>query len=115
MKKNQDKGFTLVELLIVIVILGILSAVVVVSVGGVRGSAQKRACEVEYRALVTAVETYRAAEGSYPASEADLVDKYIKTQSTMWDYATATGGYAINAATPAKCSIDSNGVITEAS
>ena len=35
MEKNQDKGFTLVELLIVIVILGILATVTVFAVRGI--------------------------------------------------------------------------------
>ena len=38
--KRRNKGFTLIELIIVIVILGILTTVVVLAVGGLRDEAQ---------------------------------------------------------------------------
>ena len=41
MENKQDKGFTLVELLIVIVILGILATVTVFAVRGITDSGQK--------------------------------------------------------------------------
>ena len=47
MNKNQDKGFTLVELLIVIVILGILATVTVFAVRGITDRGQDNACDVE--------------------------------------------------------------------
>ncbi len=58
MDNKQDKGFTLVELLIVIVILGILATVTVFAVRGITERSQENACDVELRALETAVEAY---------------------------------------------------------
>ena len=46
-KSLPQKGFTLVELLVVIVILGILAAVVVFAVGGSTDKAQTSACKAE--------------------------------------------------------------------
>ena len=69
-----ERGFTLVELLVVIVILGILAAVVVFAVGGTEKDAKVKACRSER----SAVEAYKAA-GSSPGgvvptpSVADLV------------------------------------------
>ncbi len=60
MNNKQDKGFTLVELLIVIVILGILATVTVFAVRGITDQGQENACEAEQRALETAVEAYYA-------------------------------------------------------
>jgi general secretion pathway protein G len=51
MENNQDKGFTLVELLIVIVILGILATVTVFAVRGITDKGQENACSVELRTL----------------------------------------------------------------
>ncbi len=60
MENNQDKGFTLVELLIVIVILGILATVTVFAVRGITDKGQENACDVEQRTLDTAIEAFYA-------------------------------------------------------
>ncbi|MEX0848322.1 MAG: prepilin-type N-terminal cleavage/methylation domain-containing protein [Ilumatobacteraceae bacterium] len=60
---KKDKGFTLVELLIVIVILGILSTVTVFAVQGITDKGQASACTAETKTVQTAVETYFAQYG----------------------------------------------------
>jgi general secretion pathway protein G len=77
MKKN-DEGFTLVELLIVIVILGILAAVVVFAVSGITNNAEENACETELRTVQTGVEAYFASYNSYPANATALVPGIIR-------------------------------------
>lgn len=67
MENKQDKGFTLVELLIVIVILGILATVTVFAVRGITDRGQDNACAVEKRTLDTAIEAYYASFQSDPA------------------------------------------------
>ena len=76
--KTQDKnllqkGFTLVELLVVIVILGILAAVVVFAVGGSEEDANLKACLAERNTVEAAVEAYKAQVGSYPPSAAAMI------------------------------------------
>jgi type IV pilus assembly protein PilA len=56
-KKNQ-KGFTLVELLIVVVILGILAAVAIPRFLTTRDQAQYRTCQANMSAINSAVEEY---------------------------------------------------------
>jgi general secretion pathway protein G len=55
-----DDGFTLVELLIVIVTLGILAAIVVFSLGSVTGNAKVSACNADAKTIQTAVYAYDA-------------------------------------------------------
>ena len=51
MENKQDKGFTLVELLIVIVILGILATVTVFAVRGITDQGQASACDADEQTL----------------------------------------------------------------
>ena len=54
----EESGFTLVELLIVIAILGVLAGVVVFSVAGIQDNSQTAACKAEASTVRTAEEAY---------------------------------------------------------
>jgi prepilin-type N-terminal cleavage/methylation domain-containing protein len=88
-------GFTLVELLVTIVILGVLSGVVVFAVGGLQGKSQSSACDSDQRALETAMETYRAINGAY-ATEGQLVAAgQLRGESSMHDVVLGDGSYTL--------------------
>jgi prepilin-type N-terminal cleavage/methylation domain-containing protein len=74
---KKDKGFTLVELLIVIVILGILSTVTVFAVRGITNRGQSTSCGADKKVLQAAAEAYFAQTGA--------------TQIATAAYATASG------------------------
>ncbi|WP_156760507.1 type IV pilin protein [Microbacterium karelineae] len=61
-----DQGFTLVELLVVIVIIGILVAIAVPIFLNQRAAAQRSAVESDVRNAIPVMETYYAENGSYP-------------------------------------------------
>jgi prepilin-type N-terminal cleavage/methylation domain-containing protein len=67
-KNLMQKGFTLVELLVVIVILGILAAVVVFAVTGITSKGQSSACTIEVRTVNTALQAFNAKSttNAYP-------------------------------------------------
>ena len=76
MDNKQDKGFTLVELLIVIVILGILATVTVFAVRGITDQGQQSACDADRQTLQIALEAYYAQEGNAlgdVATETELI------------------------------------------
>ena len=101
-QKKQDKGFTLVELLIVIVILGILAAVTVFAVRGITNEAQTNSCATERRTIETAVEAFNANNQADATVTADLVPDYLKDDpfegSRTWDGTGVEPAFADNAA-----------------
>lgn len=63
--KNQ-KGFTLVELMVVVVIIGILVAIAVPVYNDITTTAKEKACEANKRTIQGAVSMYYAKHGDYP-------------------------------------------------
>lgn len=90
-----DDGFTLVELLIVIVVLGILAVVTVFAVRGITDRGQENACAVEVDNLAKAQALHWALNGNY-ADEATLVTSgTITSESTMYDVTVSGDSYSI--------------------
>lgn len=88
---GSNKGFTIVELLIVIVVIGILAAIIIVAYGGVTGSARnsKRASDLE--AIQKALELYHADNNGYPlcGSSSPSLSPYSFTTGTATSCLTA--------------------------
>ncbi len=65
--KNQ-KGFTIVELLIVIVIIGILAALVIVAYNGIQNRAKTTSQNAAASTLVKKIEAFNSVTGGYPTT-----------------------------------------------
>lgn len=96
-RRNQN-GFTLTELLIVIVILGVLAGIVVFAVAGITDRGVTAACEADKRTVQTAVEAFHAETGAYPAG-GDNDDRIEQlTTAELLREAPSTDRYTITVA-----------------
>ena len=71
-RKRNKKGFTLVELLLVLVILGVLAGIVVPRFAGQTERARETAAETQISAFKTALSTYEVDMGGYPKGKDGL-------------------------------------------
>lgn len=83
--KRSNKGFTLVEIMIVVVIIGLLAAMAIPAFQKVRTSSQQKAIVNNLRQLSSAAQQYYLEKGAATADYAELVgtDKYIKQIQTV--------------------------------
>lgn len=77
LKNRRQEGFTIVELLIVIVVIGILAALVITTYSGIQAKARNAKRQTDINSIQTQLEAYYANNNHYP-SFADL-------SSATWD------------------------------
>ena len=68
--KQRQSGFTIVELLIVIVIIGILATLVIVTFSGVQQRARDSERKTDINAIAGQIEAVYATLGTYPGRDA---------------------------------------------
>ena len=104
MKKDFRNGFTLIELVIIMVILGVLAAVAIPRLGNSIDSSEVSAEEAVIGSLRSAVEVYAMDQvvanstKSYPANPFDALDNKSKDEllNTDWSYSGGTIQYTRN-------------------
>jgi prepilin-type N-terminal cleavage/methylation domain-containing protein len=84
---QKQKGFTIVELLVVIVVIGILAAITIVAFNGVQDRANVAALDSKANQIGKKVRLYHAENGSYPAT---LTEAGVNSESGIsYSYMTA--------------------------
>jgi len=71
-KTQSERGFTIVELLIVIVVIGILAAITIVSFNGVTARANATSAKAAASSALKKAEAYNAEKAVYPTTPAQL-------------------------------------------
>jgi len=97
MKRNYSRnGFTLVEIMIVVVIIGLLAAMAIPTFGVVRQQSRMKSVTNNLRQIAMAASTYMLNNGFTQAAYTDLIgnstDDYLHTISSVAgeDYSTLT-------------------------
>jgi len=127
MRYTEEDGFTLVELMVVVLIIGILVAIAVPLFRATKDNAAKKACFANQRTIETAVEMWCGKHGQDASPLAGVVTgghpllgEYVMrptprcpsapTPANPGSPTAAEGAYTINAdGTLAPCTFDSHG------
>lgn len=88
-----QRGFTLIEIMVVIVILGILGALIVPKIMGRPDEARVMAARQDINALLQALKLYRLDNGAYPNSQQGLKALVEKPNSPPEARNWKPGGY----------------------
>jgi general secretion pathway protein G len=72
MEKRKENGFSLIELLIVMVILGLLAALVAPKMFGKTEEAKQKAAQAQISFFESGLDTYRLDVGKFPTTEEGL-------------------------------------------
>ena len=85
-KHYTKLGFTIVELLIVIVVIGILAAISIVAYSGAQDKARISVTKAEIAAIEKGVRLYHTDHNAFPTSLADMKDSgyFDVTEKMSW-------------------------------
>ena len=70
--KTKNQGFTIVELLIVVVVIAILAAITIISYAGITARANESAVKLQASNFQKKAEAYNAEVGNYPLTTGNL-------------------------------------------
>jgi len=116
MRHNSKKGFTLVEIMIVVVIIGLLAAMAIPAFNKVRDASRAKTIQNNLRIIASAAQQYMLEEGKTQAKYADIVGPTLhvtnvnKVNSEDYTGIVIEGGTDSVKATTAISVTDGNGV-----
>ncbi len=90
---QRSRGFTLLEVMVVIVILGIIASMVVPNLMGNKEQADKQKVVVDIQQLENALDLYKMQNGFYPTTEQGLQALTTQPTSEPMPRSYPEGGY----------------------
>jgi len=92
-KTASQRGFTLIEIMIVVVILGVLAALVVPNMIGKAAEARQTAAASDIRSIANALDMYRLDNFNYPSTDQNLAALVEKPSGFPAAANWSEGGY----------------------
>jgi prepilin-type N-terminal cleavage/methylation domain-containing protein len=90
---GSQKGYTLVELMVAISIVGVLSSTVMVAEQKFMNAGKPEALRIEYKTIATAAQAYLNDHNKFPSSDDELAaEGYIDSVPTLADYTIDSRG-----------------------
>ncbi|MBN2026778.1 MAG: prepilin-type N-terminal cleavage/methylation domain-containing protein [Actinobacteria bacterium] len=80
---NKDDGFTFLELMIVVGIIGVLVTIAVLSFAFSISASKKTACSANIKTIRKQLHTYYTSYREYPPSLQDMVPEYIDSEKCL--------------------------------
>jgi general secretion pathway protein G len=89
----ESKGFTLIEIMVVIIILGLLATLVIPNITGYTEKAKREKARADIASLEGALELFKADNGFYPTTEQGLDALIVKPSTGRIPAKWMDGGY----------------------
>jgi general secretion pathway protein G len=99
-RTNREHGFTLIELMVVLVILGILAGLIIPKVMGRPDDARRQKTRIQLESIETALKLYKLDNGGYPTTEQGLQALVESPKSGTVPLNWREGGYLEKATVP---------------
>jgi prepilin-type N-terminal cleavage/methylation domain-containing protein len=114
--KRPRRAFTLIELLIVVVIIGILAAIAIPKFANTKGRAYETAMKSDLKNLSSAMESYFFNNNAYAPSLTELGTNYRSSSGVTVAVGSVTGsgwtGTATHSLSPKTCTVTIGGTAT---
>lgn len=112
---SKQKGFTIVELLIVVVVIGILAAIVIVAYNGVTNNANDSSVQSDLSKIGKKIQGFYSTYGRWPQGTTDLTSLNLKLSKNAYarGYDNGTSWYNFVYCWPSTTSQDIFAIIAE--
>jgi len=91
-RTKGDKGFTLIELIVVIAVLGVLATLIIPRVVGVKSDAETKAMQANEKIIRNALERYYLEHEKYPDALVQLKGGYLAEIPGSFSYQPKDNG-----------------------